>query len=186
MRRQSPDRYTAARGRCKCSRRQRRRGRRVAVGRERDDRRAGAAQADAEHRRIVERERLGQARDERRPRRLMPAVAHRLAQVLVACPISSARTKQQRALQIEDGVAQRHLSAAATLPRVRRVRARASGVATTSRTASGHGHDRAMTRPSSCWQLTVRPPSSAAAALSGCPSISVASDEQIIAGADGR
>ena len=52
------------------------------------------------------------------------------------------------------------------------------GVAMTMRMSSGQRHPRSSTRPSSPWQLSVMPPMSAAAALSGWPSSSHASDSQ--------
>ena len=56
---------------------------------------------------MVEREGFGEARDERLPARLVPAVAHGLAQVAVLPRVERA-DEQQRALEVEDRVAQRH------------------------------------------------------------------------------
>ena len=85
--------------------------------------------------------------------------------------------QQQRALQVEDGITHGDRRSAA--------RARACAVSQLGVRRRDDDLDlvgpapRARgTRPSSRWQLTVIPPSSAAAALSGCPSMSVASDSR--------
>ena len=66
----------------------------------------GAAQTDTQQRRIVERQGLREAGHVRCPIRLMPAVAHRLAQIIVSRRVERVH-EQHRALQIEHGVGHR-------------------------------------------------------------------------------
>ena len=85
--------------------------------------------------------RFGEPGHERRASRLMPAIAHRLAQVLVRAGLERA-DEEQRALEVEDGVAQRQLLRQDRVARAT-CAGRRSGVATTSRIASGQAVVRA-------------------------------------------
>ncbi len=68
---------------------------------------ASPAEADPEHRRMIDRERFDQPWHEGTPCRLVPAILHRLADVLVFSRLQRA-DEQQRALQVGDGVAEGH------------------------------------------------------------------------------
>ena len=72
----------------------------------RDDgnRRTGARQERPEHVGILEREHVGQQRHHRRARRLVPAIAHALAEPLVVPRLQGVH-ERQHALHVEDGVA---------------------------------------------------------------------------------
>ena len=70
-------------------------------------RRTRARQAGAEHVGIVDRERRGEMRHQRRPRRLMPAILHRLAQPIVLAVLQRVH-QRQHPLQVENRILARH------------------------------------------------------------------------------
>ena len=74
--------------------------------REHHDRGARTTETRAKNRIVIERQRFGQPWHERRPRRLVPAIPERLAEIAVRSR-GERMNQQQRALQVEDGITHR-------------------------------------------------------------------------------